>query len=50
VVDSTDLPLLSDTSFWARAEPYAVALLLVAFAIPVIIGYRRSRLRQGARR
>jgi hypothetical protein len=46
-VDSVDLPLLSDTSFWARAEPYAVALLLLIFAIPAVIGFRRSRLRRG---
>jgi len=47
---SAELPLLSDTSFWARAEPYAVALLLLAFAVPVVIGYRRSRWRNGDRR
>jgi ABC-type phosphate transport system substrate-binding protein len=44
-IDSTDLPEFRDAAFWAKATPI-VLLLLAIFAVPAIIGLRRSRTRQ----
>jgi phosphate transport system substrate-binding protein len=48
-LDSTDLSRLGDSTFWAKAAPFAVIALLLVFAIPAAIGYRRSRIRRGGR-
>jgi hypothetical protein len=40
---SAALPGYGATSWWAKSEPLVVALLLVTFALPVVIGYRRSQ-------
>jgi phosphate transport system substrate-binding protein len=48
VVDGTDLPLAHASSWLDRLAPYAVVPLLIVFAFPMVIGYRRSRRRSQA--
>jgi hypothetical protein len=40
---SATLPAYRDWSVWAKWASLAVVLLLVVFALPALIGYRRSR-------
>jgi hypothetical protein len=48
VVDGTDLAASQASSFLGRLAPWAVLPLLVLFAVPMVVGYRRARRRGSA--
>jgi len=43
---TTDLPIYAASSWFAAWAPYAAGLLLIALAIPAVIGFRRARQRR----
>jgi phosphate transport system substrate-binding protein len=43
---SAELPGYGSSSLLATLTPYAVGLLILVFALPVFLGYRRSRMRR----
>jgi hypothetical protein len=47
---SAELPRYGSWSLFAKWTPVVVVLLLLVFALPAVIGYRRSRLRRGVGR